>query len=63
MKKFEYEMLSIANGTDGAQFISVLNRYGNEHWEVISMTPSSGRDHFNILMKREIMDENYIDTK
>ena len=56
-------MLSIANGTDGAQFISVLNRYGNEHWEVISMTPSSGRDHFNILMKREIMDENYIDTK
>ena len=63
MKKFEYKMIPIANGSDASDLIFELNKYGAEHWEVISMIQSSGKDHFNILMKREILNEKYIENE
>jgi len=63
MKQFEYNMISVPNGTDGSELIKCLNNDGKLGWEVISMIQSSDRSHFNVLLKREILNENYIENE
>lgn len=58
MKQFEYNMLSVENGTDANVLLKALDIEGKNGWEAISMTQSSDRSHFNILMKREVENNN-----